>query len=145
MMNHNPLHHALAALSLSAVLLMLTACEKKQDPTVGVGTQEPAKVQGVNNSDKRVSINIYDSGGLYLNKDIEPRSKGGPWKLVDFYGTALMQDSLDVEIKLHTGIFDSVPSYVLFHERIHFDPVPQHVFTINADYTIDYSLMMVNR
>lgn len=136
-------HLALGVLMLLACTL--TACEKT--PQVGVGTQEPAKVRVVNNCDKIAFFKVSDDKGSYIYEEVQPRSKGGPWKLADLCGTALIQDSLEVDILVVVPIMndDIEPHTVpIYSELIHFDPLPQHVFTILPDYTVEYTLMMAN-
>lgn len=135
-------HHLHHFIIIAAALLLLSACEKT--PEVGVGTAEPVVIRVVNNCDKNATFRVGDDKGTYLSETVEPHSKGGPWKLVDDYNQAIQRDYFDVDITIHKNLFDSVQPTPTYLERIHFDPVPQHIFTINVDYTVDYTLMTIS-
>ena len=135
----NIYHLALCA----AALLLLSACEKTPE-VGGTGTTEPVVIRVVNNCDKNATFRVGDDKGTYLSEIVAPHSKGGPWKLVDVYNQAIQRDYFDVDITIHKNLFDSVQPTPTYFERIHFDPVPQHIFTINVDYTVDYTLMTIS-
>ena len=135
------LHYSL--FFFAAALLLLTACEP-EDPQVGTGTEQPPIIHVVNNCDKTIIFKVSEDKGSYINEEVQPRSKGGPYKLTDVYNNTLTHDSLEVAILTHQNEFDSVASHLIYFEHILFDPLPQHVFTVLPNYTVEYTLMMAN-
>ena len=127
---------------LAAALLLLTACEK--DPQVGIGTEQPPVIRVVNNCDKIAFFKVSNDKGNYIYEEVQPRSKGGPWKLTDGYNNALPHEPMEVAILIRQNEFDSVASHLIYFEHILFDPLPQHIFTVLPNYTVEYTLMMAN-
>ena len=126
-----------------AAALLLAACEP-EDPQVGVGTENPPVIRVVNNCDKTIIFKVSEDKGNYIYEEVQPRSKGGPWKLTDGYNNALPHEPMEVAILTHQNEFDSVESHLIYFEHILFDPLPQHVFTVLPNYTVEYTLMMAN-
>ena len=128
-----------------AIVILMTlafsACNDKETPQVG--TSQAALISVTNNCDKDVHIQVLDTSEtkLYISEYADPHSKIGPFSLTKFKSSEPILDTVTTLILINRpGLVDSVVRPPDYRERIYFDPSARHIFTINADYSIDYTL-----
>ena len=142
-------HHLHHLIIIAAALLLLSACEKTPEVGDGSTQHKPIYVTLENNCDRIARFTIFNTNVTMwqFEENVKPHTQGGPWGL-EATGMNTSREQLvsaDVTIELHgsltTGQLDSTDIWTpVYGEHLDFNPAVQHIFVVNADYTVDHML-----